>query len=96
MWLEQSLVAERGEGGDRGRDVVAPVAPVVHDVEPVEAEGLQVVLDVCAQPVGAHPVAPVAGHQVAPGPDLGDDRDVVGVRRERGADDLVGAAEAEK
>ena len=56
--LEQALVAQGGQCRDRCRDVVAAVAAVVHDVEPVQAEGLEVVLDVVAQSLGARPSRP--------------------------------------
>jgi hypothetical protein len=44
--LEQPLVPQRGQRRGRRRYVVTAVAAVVDEVEPVEAEGLEAVLDV--------------------------------------------------
>jgi hypothetical protein len=52
---QQSLVAERRQCGDRGRYVVPPVAAVVDDLEPRQAEVDEVALDVGTEVLRAGP-----------------------------------------
>ena len=74
---------------DRARlGAVDAADPQVHHVEHVEPEVPQVVVDLLAQLRGRAGVQPAAV-LVAAGADLGDDVQVVGVRGERLADELV-------
>ena len=73
---------------DPGSGVVEAADAQVDHVEHVEAEAAQVVVDLLAQLRGRARVRPAA-LLVAPGADLGDDVQVVRVRGQRLADELV-------
>ena len=94
---DQPLGLQRGQLGELLREragyrrvpVVAAADPQVDRVEGVDPEPLEVVVDLLAE-VGRgpreHPAAGLVAHRA----DLGDDEQVIRVRRERLADDLVG------
>jgi hypothetical protein len=88
-------LGERPEGlGERARlRPVETAEPQVDHVERVEPEAAQVAVHLLAQLLGAAGRRPAA-LLVAAGADLGDEVQVVRVRRERLADDLVGDVRA--
>ena len=75
--------------GPKGDDDYALATKLVHDIKRVELERAQVGMDLRTQVSGRPRVYPAAG-LVAHRADLRDDVHVVGVRRERLMDDLVG------
>jgi hypothetical protein len=89
----QAGFAELGEGaevlGERGH---ARHDAQVHHAEMVAAELAQVLLDLAAELSGRGPGSPLA-RRVAGRADLGDDDQVVRIRRERRVDQLVGGPE---
>jgi hypothetical protein len=95
---DESLLPQLGErlellrDGARLRRLEAADAQV-HDIQRVESEAPQVVVDLLAQLGGRAGVRPAA-LLVAAGADLRDDVQVVGVRGESLADELVGDVRA--
>jgi hypothetical protein len=83
----RELLRERA--GHRRVPVVPAADPKVDDIEGVEVEPLQVVVHLLAQLSRGPREHPAAGG-VPYRADLGDDAQVIRVRRERLADDLVG------
>src|SRR5207248_2010661 len=95
---DQALVLKLDEGAERlgeraGLRSRGVAEPEVDQVEPLEAEGFQVLVDGAAQVRGPSGGGP-ATLFVAPGADLGHDVQRSGVRVQRLADQLVGDAGA--
>ena len=86
---DQPFVAQLGQHAEVLGERIVAVHPQVHHVEVVAAELAQVLLDLAAQLVRRGERQPLAG-RVATRPHLGHDDQLVGVRRQRGVDQLVG------